>query len=598
MTLFSFIKSRLSILDVIGEYAALKKAGLYYKASCPFHAEKTASFTVSPHKEIFYCFGCQTTGDVISFIARTENCSQFEAAQHLIDRYGLEVPHTIAHEYKEPNGKKRYFELCKTVTDWCRASFEKSSVAQNYFLKRGFNASILKQFEVGYFPGGLHANKDLITFAGTKKFLAADLLDTHILEQGRQVMYSPFEERLMFPIKDHLGRHCGFGGRIFKEQDTRAKYYNSRENEFFVKGSLLFGLDQAKKAIQEKGSVFLVEGYTDCLAMVQHGYPHTVATLGTACTLEHLKILARHTPLLYVLYDGDAAGKNAILRLAEMCWEVNVDLFVVKLPPGEDPASFLANGKDLSAPINAAQDIFMFYVDSLGAPFSTLPLGEKLRSTQRLLGLIKHLDDQLKRDLLLQRASQVLGIPLSSLTQELERLKDARPQPTLERQSDPQQAEAKISQEGPDGLQKLAKLTLLEKKLFSVIMANIEFLGKTDAVYLIKHFSEPLQSILEKVRTRQSQDGTTVGFVDFFDSLSTIEQQVITQLMLECEEEDPSKTFDHLLTQFQKKHWKSIVQDIKIKINEAEHGHDDQKVKELLATFQEFKKRLLKRGVL
>src|SRR5205085_2740721 len=141
-----------------------------------------------------------------------------------------------------------------------------------------------------------------------------DLVDCHILAQNKNLYYSPFEERILFPIKGPMGRVCGFGGRVYKKHDTRPKYYNTKESDFFIKGSLLFGFDEAKKAIQAAQSVFMVEGYTDCLAMVQHGFTNTVATLGTACTQNHLKLLSRHADLLYVLYDADAAGTQAILR--------------------------------------------------------------------------------------------------------------------------------------------------------------------------------------------------------------------------------------------------------------------------------------------
>jgi DNA primase len=319
-----------------------------------------------------------------------------------------------------------------------------------------------------------------------------------------------------------------------------------------------------------------------------------VATLGTACSLEHLKVLARHAPLLYVLYDGDEAGKKAILRLAEMCWEVNIEPYVVMMPQGEDPASFLAKGRDLKGAINAAKDIFKFYLDTLGEPFSNLSLGEKLRNTQRLLALFKNIDDHLKRDILLQQASQVLNIPLSSLTHELEQLQSKRDK---KYPIDPEAAPQNTTlNEQP--AQDLSQISLLEKKLFSVILANVKFLEKTDAVYLIQHFSEPLRTILEKVRKQQVTGGEEARFVDFYDSLPMPEQNIINQLMLECNEEDPTKTFDYLITQFQKQHWKSIVQDIKLKISEAEHSQDDQKVKELLTVFQEFKKRLLNRRVL
>ena len=168
-----------------------------------------------------------------------------------------------------------------------------------------------------------------------------------ILSESKNALYSPFEDRIMFPITDNLGRFCGFGGRTFMPQDERPKYYNSKENNFFTKGSLIFGLNVAKRDIQHKEIVFVVEGYMDCIAMAQHGYTNTVATLGTACTLEHLKQLSRYASYVYVLYDGDAAGQSAILRLTELCWNVNMDLKVIRLPRQEDPASFLAKGKAL-----------------------------------------------------------------------------------------------------------------------------------------------------------------------------------------------------------------------------------------------------------
>src|SRR5579859_5964285 len=344
MNLFSFVKSQVFILDVINEYVTVKKAGIYYKGTCPFHSEKTASFTVSPHKEIFYCFGCHATGDVIAFIAQIEHCSQKEAADHLIDRHGIEVPAHISIEREtsqEHNQKKRYFELCDLAAEWAHKNLETNPQALSYFTNRGFTKQTLQLFNVGYFAGGQNGIKNLINFVGQHQFLIDDLLEAHILVQGKQVRYSPFEERLLFPIKDNLGRSCGFGGRIFKEGDERAKYYNSHENQFFTKGSLFFGLHMAKQSIQERASAFIVEGYTDCMAMVQHGYSNTIATLGTACTLEHLKILSRYVHTVHVIYDGDQAGQKAMLRLAELCWEVNLELKVVCLPDKEDPASLL-----------------------------------------------------------------------------------------------------------------------------------------------------------------------------------------------------------------------------------------------------------------
>src|SRR5579871_5907950 len=342
MNIFSFIKERVAILDVVNEYVTLKRAGGYHKGTCPFHHEKTASFTVSPDKHIFYCFGCHLSGDVISFIARIENCSQKDAAQLLAEKYSLELPHNFSFEAteKETEHKNHYFLICKAVATWCHQQLLKNNVAQAYFQRREFTPEMFAYFDIGYFPSGNVAINDLLYAMKRQSILAQDLLDAAILAEGRTTFYSPFEDRLIFPIKDTLGRYCGFGGRTFKEHDTRPKYYNSRENDYFIKGSLLFNLDKAKKSIQESGKIFLVEGYTDCMAMTQHGIPNTVATLGTACTLEHLKQLARYAEHIFIVYDSDHAGKSAILRLAELSWQVNLEVKVITLPDGEDPASF------------------------------------------------------------------------------------------------------------------------------------------------------------------------------------------------------------------------------------------------------------------
>jgi DNA primase len=588
MNLFAYVKSKVSILDVINEYVTLKKGGIYYKGNCPFHSEKTASFTVSPHKEIFYCFGCHVSGDVISFIATIEHCSQKEAADHLIERFGLEVPTSIRVEKEASSegqvNKKRYFELCSLVAQWAHKNLNENKETFDYFIQRGFTKQTLQLFNIGYFPGGSKALESLIKFVSAQSFLADDLLSAQIIAQGKHSRYSPFEERLIFPIKDLLGRTCGFGGRIFKKNDERAKYYNSHENQYFTKGSLFFGFDLAKQHFTEQHSkAYIVEGYTDCMAMAQMGYTNALATLGTACTSEHLKTIARYVHTLYVVYDGDQAGQKAMLRLAELCWEVNLELFVVNLPPGEDPASLLSKHGSIDKFLHSYKDIFQFYIDSLGVDFARLPLNEKLKNTQKLISILKNINDELKRDLLVQRASEALAIPFESLKAELQR---ALPEEQEKQPIKPQTA----PQPGID------QISLLEKKLFSVILSDVTLLQKINSDYVIKHFTPPLRDVLHALNKAGAEG--SIDFVAFFDTLPQDQQQLVAQLLLECEDADPSKTFEQLLIQFQKKYWKEIVHDIKMKLTEAEHEENDQKVKELLITFQELKKKLLSKGLL
>ena len=580
MNIFSYIKSRVTIWDVVNEYATLKKAGTYWKGRCPFHHEKTASFTVSPHKEIFYCFGCHAGGDVISFVSKVENCSQLEAAQFLADRYHIELPKNIEITETNTEEKKQYFDICKAMAMWCNQQLKKNTTIQGYLRKRGINQEQIEYFTLGFFPGGLQSIKKCLQAVSTQNILAQDLIDAHIISQGKTVLYSPFEERIIFPIKDHLGRFCGFGGRVYKPEDKRPKYYNSRENEYFIKGSILFGLDVAKKAIQDSNTALMVEGYTDCIAMAQDGFKNTVATLGTACTLAHLKLLSRYASYLYILYDRDVAGEKAILRLTQLCWQANMELKVVLLPMGQDPASFLAAGNKLQKRIDAAQDIFEFFIDSVGKGFSLKPLHEKATIARSLIETIQGIQDPLKVDILLQKASNLLDIPFETLKKEAERTKSAQTHdsPKQIMETTPQ---TKNTQE-----------TRLEKKIFCAIIHNVDLFNSPNDHYLISYMPTPLGDILEKLKEAQDSMGS-FEFTQFFDTLNENEKRYVSKLLLEHEESITQENFEQLLVQFHKKRWKQIVRSIQTKLTQAKQEGNQEKVQKILSDFITLKQKIL-----
>ncbi len=581
--IFDFIKSNLSILDVIGQYSTLKRAGQYWKGHCPFHHEKTASFTVSPHREIFYCFGCNAGGDVISFIAKAENCSQIEAAKQLAQQYNLDVPEDVNFDNIDAQAREKetYNTICKLVTQWAHENLKRNKKLLQYLEQRGFTKKTIDYFSIGYFSGGLKAIQTLTKYMSTHNILAKDLIDAQILSAGKTVLYSPFEERILFPIKDHLGRFCGFGGRVFKEHDDRPKYYNSRENDFFNKGSLLFGLDRAKKAIQKSETVFLVEGYTDCMAMVQHGYSNTIATLGTSCTADHLKKLARYAHRLYVLYDGDQAGQKAILRLTELCWHVSIEPYVVVLPQNEDPATFLHKGGDLQELINQSQDIFVFFIESLGHEFATKALSEKISLIKKLTQTIKNLDDPLKQDILLQKASKTLDIPFESLQRELRKT-----WPSKKTTQAPDAPPNIVEFEDEIGSSKL------EKKIFCAIIYNMKLLGANRDHYLIEYLPNPLRDILKRLQVikRESPQG---DFARFFSTLTEQEKRYVSRLLLEYDEVVSPETLEQLLMQLHKKNWKIIVQDIKIRLAHAKKEGNADKVNIILKDFLNLKQKLV-----
>ncbi len=567
--LFSYLKAQLPILTVVEEYAHLKKAGNYYKGHCPFHHERTASFTVSPSKGIFYCFGCHTGGDVISFIAKAENYTPLEAARHAIERYSISLPASINWEKDSTKEQReRYFDLCALVAKWCNQKLSNSKSALDYLANRAISPATAATFKLGYFPAA--GMKELIEYAQQHSYLAQELIEAKILVESKQ-LYSPFEERIIFPITDHLGRFCGFGGRVFKPNDERPKYYNSGEHAYFSKGSLLFGLAQSKPALQETDAIFLVEGYTDCVLMSQHGYRNTVATLGTACTHEHLKQISRYVHSIYVLYDGDEAGQKAIIRLTSLCWEFDLTLFVIELPHGEDPASYLAQGNSLKLLKEQAEEIFLFFLRSLGKGFAQKNLQERVRLTKSFIETIIPLDDHLKRDFLLQQASNVFSIPLATLREAY--LKNKRKKSI-------DQPEIKAERRDED----------LEKKLFSAILYNISTLNSKQEDLVVQYMPSPYRDILQKFVDLKKQQPITLPLL--FDYLSESEKELVSRLIFESESSD-NVEIEPLMKRFQRKQWKIIVNNVKLKIEELQEIQQAEKIPSILAEFEELKNRIM-----
>lgn len=590
MNVFTLIKDRVAILDVVSQYTTLKKAGSYYKGTCPFHSEKTASFTVSPDKSIYYCFGCHAGGDVISFIAKVENFSQKQAAEHLANQFGIEIPELG--EYKnDQEAKVKYYDLCSLIAQWCHEQLKKTPQVIDYFLARGITKRSMVNFQLGYMPREKKQLDQLIQLLQKNHFLVQDLLDAKIFLQGKSGLYTPFEDRLIFPIKDHLGRFCGFGGRVFKEQDDRAKYYNSHDHAFFSKGSILFGLDTAKKGIQNEEVVFMVEGYTDVISMAQHGYINTVATLGTACTMDHLKILARYTQKLYVIYDGDTAGQKAILRLTELSWQASLDTYVMQLPETEDPASLLQKKIDLKPYIASAVDILTFYVHYLTKDFKQKGMQDKLIISQKLLETIKDISDPIKQDMLLKQISVACDISFDTLRISLRKMQGnywGKSPEEEHKQKSPQKEQI------PGEIVDNNIHDELEKKLFSAIINNYEPLLSEDIESMVTELSELHNGLLFKkvFQIKLANHKASIG--DIFTLLTDEEKRILSGMLIE---ESTSLTLKNVLAQWYRKQWKYMIHKVKLNIELAQKAGDAFRVKELLNELDELKKKMLKRGI-
>ncbi len=417
MNLFELIKSKVDIFDVIGGYLDLKRIGGYFKSSCPFHSEKDASFTISPHRQMYFCFGCKKSGDAISFIADYEQVTQLEAAKFLIDKYRLDIPDSVWSEqsgdFKEK--KVNYYLLHEKIVKWCQQELAGNQEALSYLSQRGVSQESIDKFSIGFFP----SNKNKKSFF-MKKMLEAAILPSDFSELGifnsHTDLFSPFEDRIIFPIFDSLGRCVGLGGRVFLPGDDRAKYYNSKESPLFEKKKLLFGFWQAKNSISKQKSAILVEGYLDTILMHQAQHTQTVATLGTSFSKEHISFLEKMINTLFVMYDGDDAGVNAMLKFAQISFETKIDLKIVLLDKKLDPADMaISHPEELLKKIEDAKDAIEFFIHKEGLEFLQLDQAQKIKRLEKIFEVINKVQNKLKKYLLLQKISYLTGIKYNFL---------------------------------------------------------------------------------------------------------------------------------------------------------------------------------------
>ncbi len=307
------IRLRTDIVQLISDYITLQKKGRNYVGYCPFHRESDPSFTVTPDKQIFYCFGCNAGGNVFKFIMLQQNLSFPEAVKMLGEKVGVAVPDGYSPQVRERlHREEKAWKINAMAKDYFQSVLLQrpdAAVAREYVGSRGITADIIKDFGLGYAPASWDA---LINFMQGKGVNVSDLLKVGLVVNGDRRVYDRFRSRLIFPISDAHGRVVGFGGRVLG--DGSPKYLNTAETDFFSKGKILYGLDKARQAIREMGYVVITEGYMDAIAAHQYGMTNTVASLGTSMTREHGLLLMNYTREVIIAYDSDAAGVAAAVR--------------------------------------------------------------------------------------------------------------------------------------------------------------------------------------------------------------------------------------------------------------------------------------------
>lgn len=403
--------ARTDIVEVVGGRVPLKRQGKEYAARCPFHDERSASFTVSPTKQFYHCFGCGAHGTAISFLMNYDRLEFLDAVDELAKRVGMEVPRETQQRNANPDTRDLYGAM-EAANAFFRGQLVRSDKARAYVDKRGIAQEIVERYGIGYAPDGFSALRDA---------LGTDPRRMQLLERGglfskndKGHVYDKFRDRLMFPIHDRRGRTIAFGGRVIDPEDS-PKYLNSPETALFHKGRELYGLWQARQANQKLDRLIVVEGYMDVVALAQYGVSQAVATLGTATTPDHAELLFRNAPDVFFCFDGDRAGRSAAWKALESVLPRMKDgrqAFFLFLPDGEDPDSLVRQeGVDgFDARLRDATPLSEFFYASLSADVNLGSLDGKARLAERCKPLLAQIPDSAFGDLMRQRLTELTGV--------------------------------------------------------------------------------------------------------------------------------------------------------------------------------------------
>jgi len=416
------VRTSASVIDVVSEFVQLRKRGKNYIGLCPFHNEKTPSFTVSEEKQIFHCFGCHTGGNVFKFLMEFQKISFVEAVQQLAEQLGITIDYEQTGYNEQQSEQETYYDINTETAKYFSnllLSDDEGKFAREYFQKRNIKTQTMRTFGLGY---ALRGWENFINFSKEKAFDEDKIITLGLAGKNKEGrIYDKFSGRIIFPILSPNGRVVAFAGRVLDDKEKTAKYLNSPESLVYIKGRTLYGLSHAKDEIRKLDKAILVEGYMDLISLYQNGAKNVVAVSGTALTDDQVQLLSRYTKNVVLLFDADTAGIKASMRSIELLLKRNMEVKIVSLPEGEDPDSFInKHGKDeFDELIKKAENFLEYetrYYDSLGKFDDPATAAEAIRDLVKPVALI---NDELKRTLLLKNIARKFSIREKLLESEL-----------------------------------------------------------------------------------------------------------------------------------------------------------------------------------
>ena len=516
------------IEEVVGQYVTLTRKGSNLFGLCPFHSEKTGSFSVAPEKGIYYCFGCHKGGGVINFIMEIESLSYPDAVRFLAKRAGLEVPEDEEYraQYKRT---ERLYALCKDAARWFRKQLlaDAGREARDYIVKRGLSTQTVNRFGLGFSPNEWSALMDAMQKQG---YTQKELLDAGLAVNGKKGgVYDRFRNRLMFPIIDIRGNVIGFGGRVM--DDSTPKYLNSPETEIFNKRKNLFALNIAKKSKQ--GRMILTEGYMDAISLHQYGFDCAVASLGTSLTEEHAAILAKYVPEVVLTYDGDEAGQNATQRAIPMLERTGLRVRILRMRGAKDPDEFLKKyGADrFRLLLEGCENQAEYRLRSLQMRFDLSQDEQKVEFAKQAAALIAGFGTAVEREVYGTRAAEAAGLSPDVLRMEIDRarkrlLRQEKREETR-REMDPAAAVQPFQRElRYDNV----RSAVAEEGLLRMLFREPALLAQTEGL-TAEDFSVPLFGRVYAALRERWQNDLAITPAALADSLSPAEMAHLTAVL-------------------------------------------------------------------
>jgi DNA primase len=567
------IKSRIDIIELVSQYLTLKKAGRNYSGLCPFHGEKTPSFTVNREKQIFYCFGCGEGGNVITFLMKIANKTFPEAIKELAEKAGVVLPQRMTS--KEGRQKD---SLREGITDlnlraaqqYARNLYSPAGkAARDYLERRGITDDTIKHFRLGFAPDTWRSLTDHLEGSGLSLKLAEQAGLVVAGKEGN--FYDRFRGRLIFPIENVSGEIVAFGGRILASGEP--KYLNSPESPVYIKGRNLYGLNKTKEEIRRKGFALIVEGYFDLVSLWNAGIGNVVASLGTALTREHLELLRRYTVEVVALFDPDEAGRKALDRSLELFLAMNMRAKALVLPDGLDPDDYVKKfGKEkLTELIANAQPLSDYYIENVLGGGKTFE--EKREAVKTATVFINKISDEIEKNLFIKRIAEKLGIDQELLKKEIHRKEvQTKTKSTTEKQQ--------------PGMQ----IDPVEMNLIRLLLEYPQKTSLAESEDILEFF---LHSELKILGKKIVDTYKLLGFVDISVVLTADEdaplRERLFRLMMEALPDDDvmlEKIFADNIKQIKRKWYKAQHRLIKVKLVQAQEK-ENQELLNLLLTEKE-----------